>query len=203
MQQINLYQPILRKQEKIFSAKTLLQGNLLVLAGLALLYAYTVLQTQSMQAQLTQIQQQRDGHAKQIMTLLDQYPATPKDESISGRIEQIQTELHHKRKMLSAVEQLSLGSETGFSEHLAGLARQDRPQLWLQHIYLQNGKHAELVGSAHQAEEVPIYLQRLSQEKAFNGTAFHSVIIARNKEQANRVDFTLSTEEPLAEEEAP
>ena len=200
MQQINLYQPILRKQEKIFSAKTLLQGNLLVLAGLALLYAYTVVQTQSMQVQLNQVQQQRDGHAKQIITLLAQYPATLKDETLKGRIEQTQAELHHKREVLGAVEQLSLGSETGFSEHLTGLARQDHPQLWLHRIYLQSGKHAELVGSAHQAEEVPIYLQRLSLEKAFSGTAFRSVIIARNEELASQIDFTLSTEELLAEE---
>ena len=41
MQQINLYQPIFRKEEKIFSAKTLLIGNLLVLVGLVVLYGAT------------------------------------------------------------------------------------------------------------------------------------------------------------------
>jgi hypothetical protein len=199
MQQINLYQPILRKQEKIFSAKTLLQGNLLVLVGLVLLYVYTVIQTQSMQAQLGQVQQQRDEQVKQVAALSAQYPVKAKDESLKGRVERAQAELQHKRRLLAAVEQLGLDGEVSFSEHLAGLARQDLPQIWLHHITLQNGKQVELIGSAYQAEEVPLYLQRLTNERAFNGTAFHSVVIARNEKQPGQVEFTLSTESPLAE----
>ena len=200
MQQVNLYQPILRKQEKIFSAKTLLQGNLMVLLGLALLYGYTVVQTRNMQAQLGQVQQQRDEQIKQLTELAKQFPPKTKDESLPPRIEQKQAELAHKHKLLSAVAQLGLDKDSGFSEHLSGLARQDLPQLWLQHITLQQGQQVELGGSAYQPEEVPLYLQRLATEKAFNGTAFHSVVIARNTEQSGQVDFSLSTQVPEVQE---
>lgn len=196
MQQVNLYQPILRKQEKTFSAKTLLQGNLMVLLGLALLYGYTVVQTRNMQAQLAQVQQQRDGQIKQLAELARQFPPKAKDETLQVRIEQQQAELAHKRKLLTAVTQLGLGGDAGFSEHLSGLARQDLPQLWLKQITLQQGQQVKLTGAAYQPEVVPLYLQRLATEKAFNGTAFHSVVIARNAEQPGLVDFNLSTQVP-------
>ena len=200
MQQVNLYQSILRKQEKIFSAKTLLQGNLIVLLGLVLLYGYTVVQTRNMQAQLSQVEQQRDNQIKQLAELAKQFPPKAKDGSLQVRIEQQQAELAHKRKLLTAVTQLGLDGDTGFSEHLSGLARQDLPQLWLQQITLQQGQQVELGGSAYLPEEVPLYLQRLATEKAFNGTAFHSVVIARNAEQSGQVDFNLSTQMPEVKE---
>jgi len=198
MQQVNLYQPILRKQEKVFSAKTLLQGNLMVLLGLMLLYGYTSLQTRTMQSRLTQVEQQRDTQAMQLVTLTKQYPVRARDNSLKGRIEQAETELQHKRALLAAVEGLGQGTGVGFSEHLAGLARQDLPQLWLRRIYLQHDKRLELDGSAYQADEVPVYLQRLTAEQPFIGTNFLSVVIARNEERQGLVDFTLSTQ-PLEE----
>ena len=200
MQQVNLYQPILRKQEKVFSAKTLLQGNLVVLGALLLLYLFTALQTGSMEEQLKQAQQQRDLQAKQVAALAAQYPVRKKDDGLKAKLEQARIELQHTRNLLAAVGELGLDGELGFSEHMTGLARQNQPQLWLQRIFLQHGKQAELIGSATQPEEVPLYLQRLGEEQAFEGTAFLSVLIARNEEHPAQVDFTLSTK---AQEEKP
>ncbi len=196
MQQINLYQPILRKQEKVFSAKNLLQGNLLVFLGLLLLYGYTAMQTRTIQAQLAQVQEQREAQIKQLAELAKQFPAKEKDPGLKGRVDKALEELQHKRMLLAAVNNMGLDNDSGFSEHLNALARQDLPQLWLQHIHLQQGQQVRLYGSAYQAEQVPLYLQRLGQEKAFSGTAFHSVEIARNEEQPGQVDFNLSTQVP-------
>ena len=200
MQQVNLYQPILRKQEKIFSAKTLLQGNLVVLVGLALIYVYTMLQTQDLQQQLLDTRQQHQEQLDRLTQLAERYPEKPKDASLPARIEKARAALQYKRQLLAGVQELGLDSSVQFSDHLAGLARQDLPELWLQHIQLQYGQQVELKGSAYKAEEVPIYLQRLSTEPAFNGTSFKSVIIMRNEEFANRVDFTVSSASLEAEE---
>jgi hypothetical protein len=201
MQQVNLYQPILRKQEKVFSAKTLLQGNLVVLAGLVLIYVYTLFQTQNIEAQLEQAKQQRDNQIKRLATLSAQYPEKPKDPTLASRIAQARAELQHKQRLLDGVAELGLDTSVEFSKHLEGLARQDLPNLWLQQIFLRYGQQVELKGSAYLAEEVPVYLQRLSKENAFNGTTFQSVVIARSEEHDDRVDFTLSTQPPKAEGE--
>lgn len=196
MQQVNLYQPILRKQEKVFSAKTLLQGNMLVLAGLALIYLYTVFQTQSLQQQLTQTGQQREVQIKRLAELSAQYPPRSKDTSLPSRLEQARATLQRKRTTLTAVRNLGLDSEIYFSRHLTSLARQDLPDLWLQRIFLQYGQQVELQGSAYRAEEVPLYLQRLSVEAAFSGTEFQTVVIARSEEFTDRVNFSLSSKPP-------
>lgn len=193
MQQVNLYQPILRKQEKVFSAKTLLQGNLLVLAGVLLLAVYTIVQSGNIQEQLTQVKQEHEQKLKQLKVLSDQYPVKVKDESLPALIEQAKAELNHKQQLLAAVQQLGLDEESGFSSHMAGLSRQYRPELWLHEITLKSGKQMELIGSSYQAEEVARYLQRLSNEKPFRGTAFQSVTIARDEDDNSFVDFTLST----------
>lgn len=199
MQQVNLYQPILRKQEKVFSAKTLLQGNLLVLAGLTIIYLYTVFQTQGLQEQLKRTEQQRDEQSKRLTELSAQYPPMAKDTTLPARIETARATVQHKRTVLTAVKALGLDTEVHFSEHLTSLARQDLPNLWLQRIFLQYGQQVELQGSAYRAEEVPLYLQRLSEEPSFSGTAFQTVVIARNEKYKNRVDFSLSTRLPLKE----
>jgi hypothetical protein len=199
MQQVNLYQPILRKQEKVFSAKTLLQGNLLVLAGLVLIYLYTVFQTQGLKDQLKQTGQHREVQIKRLAELSAQYPPRSKDASLAARLEQARATLQRKRTILTAVKDLGLDSEVNFSRHLTSLARQDLPDLWLQRIFLQYGQHVELQGSAYRAEEVPLYLQRLSEETAFNGAEFQTVVIARSEEFADRVTFTLSSKPPVPE----
>lgn len=196
MQQVNLYQPILRKQEKVFSAKAMLQGSLLVLAGLCLIYGYTLLQTHNLRQQLQQTREARDQQLQRLTTLIAQYPTKAKDASLPARIDTARLSVQRKQALLAGVKALGLDATTLFSAHLSGLARQDLPDLWLRQISLHYGQQVELQGSALRAEEVPLYVQRLSNEAAFAGTAFQSVVIARNEEQADRIDFTLSTQPP-------
>ncbi len=200
MQQVNLYQPILRKQEKVFSASTMLQGNMVVLVGLALLYLYTVMQTQDMRSQLRQATKERNEQVTLNAELLAKYPPKRKDAALAGRIEKARMTLQQKRMLLTQVKTLGLDTTVHFSEHLEALARQDMPSLWLSYIQLRHGQQVVLHGSAYKADDLPVYLQRLSEEKVFAGTAFQSVVIERNEEIKGRVDFAINTQ--LPEEEA-
>ena len=48
-QQINLYNPLFLRKEKYFSARTMLQSIGLIVLGLAVLYAYALLQTRELE----------------------------------------------------------------------------------------------------------------------------------------------------------
>jgi len=196
VQQVNLYQPILRKQQKVFSATTLLQGNLLVVLGLFALYGFSLWQSQQIESQLKTVKQQREEQSRQLTSLSATYPVRKKDDGIEQRIEKARLILQHKQRLLAAVGELGLDGENGFSHHLAGLARQDEPQLWLSRITLQQGSGVLLSGSALQSDEVARYLQRLATEPSFSGTTFRSVVINRNDERHDLVDFNLSTIAP-------
>ena len=60
-QQVNLYQPILRSQPKVFSALTILQFGGLLLLGLSLIYGYARWQDAKLSRDVTSLQAQQDA----------------------------------------------------------------------------------------------------------------------------------------------
>jgi hypothetical protein len=203
MQQINLYQPIFRKEQKIFSARTLLIGNLLVLIGLVALYGLTFWQGESLQQQLSQTQQQRDDNNKRIAQLSAQYPQKVRDPQLAIQISQARERLAFLQEVTATLSSQANGIGGGFSEHLAGLSRQDISGLWLEQItILRGGSELRLRGSTTQSERVPYYIQQLSREDIFQGTSFHRLSIERpavdkatatTRPQPEVIHFTLET----------
>ncbi len=178
MQQINLYQPILRKQRKVFSAKTLLIGNLLVLGGICVFYGASLWQGESLQIQLTQTESQRDVNQKRIAQLSAMHPQKKRNPQLAINIANARERLAFVRKVLATLDTPENKIERGFSEHLAGLSRQDIPQLWLNQIsILRGGIAIKLHGSTTHPEHVPYYIQQLSQEAIFQGISLHRLSI--------------------------
>lgn len=202
MQQINLYQPIFRKEEKIFSARTLLIGNLLVLVGLIALYGITFLQGESLQDQLSQTINQRDENRDRISQLSAQYPQKKRDPQLAIRIANARGRLAFLREVTTTLSSQINGIGGGFSEHLAGLSRQDIPKLWLTQITISGGgRELKLHGSTINSERVPYYIQQLSREDIFQGTSFHRLSIRRHVDEKDTeaggpsevIHFTLET----------
>ena len=197
MQQVNLYQPILRKQEKVFSLKTLLQGNLLILAALGLIYAVTLYQSHSLRSQHKALQQDLVQRSKDLVELQQQFPARPKDPAVAMNVEQKQAQLNHRKHLLRELQHQNTGADgnPGFSEQLSGLARQDSDSLWLEEISVRDGKQLTLRGWANAPEEIPRLIQRLNSEPSFSGTAFSKVQIGREEGNSPVVGFRLHTEQ--------
>ncbi|GAB4303386.1 MAG: hypothetical protein Kow0096_25410 [Thiohalomonadaceae bacterium] len=195
MQQINLYQPIFRKQEKIFSAKTMVQGAALVLAGMLLFFVYAAWQTYSLENQVEQFVRQRDDAAKRVTDLARAMPERSKDLALEQEVARLRADLRDKQRVVAQLADRRDGNTTGYAAHLEGLARQRLPQLWLTQIALRGGGSVvELRGSAFNPEQVPQYLQRLSAEAAFNGVEFRQFTLSRAEKAPQQVDFVLLTE---------
>ncbi len=195
MQQINLYQPLFRKQEKIFSAKTMLQGAAMVALGMVVFFGYAAWQTRNLESQVAQFQRQRDDAAKRVTELARAMPERSKSMALEQAVAQLRTELRSKQQVVAHLADRSSGNTSGYSAHLEGLARQRLPQLWLTRIGLRRGGSAmELHGSALNPEQVPQYLQRLSAEPAFSGVEFRQFSLSRAEKAPQQVDFVLLTE---------
>lgn len=193
-QQVNLYQPIFRKQEKIFSAVTMLQAGIIVLAGMLLLYGYNLWQTQQIRNQLSQLESQRNDNAKQVALLEKQYPEPVKSAALEQRVEREKRRLDVRRKVVATLTKPSVTNTEGFADHLEGLAKQRLPKIWLTSIAITDGGESiTLNGSTYKQEQVPQFLQRLAEEKAFSGTGFHSFLMTRSEEQPNQIDFSVSS----------
>jgi Tfp pilus assembly protein PilN len=192
MQQINLYQPILRKQKKVFAASTLLLGNLLILGGLLLLFGYTQLQTQTLQGQYDQAVAQRNERQVRLQQMRQQFPPRQADASLPTRLEQARLKLRQQQAMHQAVQGYDDEPQRRFSSQLRGLAQQVKGGIWLTEIRLQNGQ-MRLRGETGEAQQVPLLVQALSQEASFAGMTFDELLIARD-DSSGRIVFTLDSQ---------
>lgn len=195
MQQINLYQPILRKQERVFSLNTLLQGNLVIFVLLLLIYFISVYQGNSLQQQVAKLKLERTQHSNTLSELRNKYPPKKKDLTLVELVKTKQALLEHRLRLVKELrhQNTGAGGNPGFSEQLTGLARQHVKNLWFDEISVRDNKQLTLSGKALSAKEVPLLIQRMAKEPSFDGTVFSSVNILRDKKNA-LIAFKLSTE---------
>jgi len=193
-QLINLYQPILRAQPKVFSVQTMLQTLLVILVALACLYVYARWQSQGLNAELAQLRAQHETLMKRIEDFNREHPARQKSAQLEQEVARLGAEVAAKTRALAILASGVQGNTTGFSAHLEGLARQRLPDLWLTGIRIEaGGEELSLNGSALQPELVPRFLQQLGNEPSFRGKEFSIFQMARAANDAARIDFSLQT----------
>lgn len=195
IQQINLYQPIFRKQEKVFSAKTMAQAAGLLLAGLVLFYGYVSWETSVLGEQAEQMQVQREDRVQRLARLAQAFPERVRSLELEREVAALQDEVQRKEQLLSRLSETSAGNRAGFVSHLEGLARRRPDGLWLTRVnIIDGGTGMRLDGAAYRPERVPQYLQKLTAEPAFHGIEFSHFRLARPDETNGRVDFVVATD---------
>lgn len=198
-QQINLYQPIFRKQPKVFSALTILQTVLVVFAGLLLIYAYGRWQDAKLGHTLSELEAQRAAGLNRMQALAQKYPPRTKSPLLEQQVQRLVAERDAKQRILAALSGKTPANTAGFSTFLVGLARERVNGLWLTDFAIHHGgADINLAGSALRPELVPRYLQKLSSESAFSGKTFKTLLMTRPKTGPVRIDFFLQTQAKTA-----
>jgi len=197
-QQINLYEPILREEPKLFSARTICGGLGLVTAGLIAIALFSwwrvvildrLLRTaQSQEAVQTKFDERGDS----IVNLGESA------QSVEARLTALTIDLERRRQALHYLRGGEAGGPTGnrgFSGRMAALARQQLDGLWVTGAtFTADTGRFELTGNATSAALVPIYLQRLAGEAALAGIPLQSIEIRQPKKPApGQVEFTVSS----------
>jgi hypothetical protein len=184
-QQVNLYQPIFRRQRKVFSAVTMLQVAAVVLLGLALLYGYSRIQAAAVRDDLATLAAQRDAAQAQLDRLSAELAARRDTSLLLARLQQAEQSLATRRRLLRWLGEQGVDRSDGFSAHVEGLARQHRPGLQLTAIGLAgSGRQVRLAGRTADAAELVRFLRRLGAEPAFAGVEFRDVRILRDDDPA-------------------
>lgn len=198
-QQVNLYHPIFRKQEKKFSALTMAQASGLVLVAIMLMYVYSVWQVRSLRHQAEQVDKQFQSVTRQIDDMSRQLAARQMNpryakevERLEGRIQAVQT----VREL--AGHDYFFGGD-GYSKYFIVFARQGLSGLWLTGFIVTGaGEQLALQGRTENPELVPRYLRNLSAESLLAGTEFDAFQITRpenpdRKGLSRYVDFSVQT----------
>ncbi|HHJ13383.1 MAG TPA: hypothetical protein ENJ79_03275 [Gammaproteobacteria bacterium] len=183
-QEINLYQPVFRKQHKVFSAATLAQMLAAVVLLLALLVVHAAWSLRDMRASAAALAQQLAVQHAQL-SAHEQRLRTPDTQAIDREIEALDTRIEQRQDLLSRFDTLALQTNQGFGARFRALASLHRPGLWLDSIHMDGRGHIELHGQALEARLVPDYQQRLNHDPLLGRQAFQTVRIDRTGASPN------------------
>lgn len=194
-QQVNLYQPILRRQRKVFSAGTigvLLLGFMLLMA---LLWGVERWQLEQQQENLARMQAQERATTERIVELTRALGSRTEQPALRMTVESMRREARLKRELLDRISGSELGETAGFSGALEGLGRQRLQGLWLTRIVLADGgREMRLHGNSQDAALVPRFIQQLGVEAGFQGRGFRQLRMERSERLRDTVEFQLATQ---------
>ena len=195
MQQVNLYQDELKTQKLKYSASLLLQVSIVLVVMLSAITGFSYFQLQQHQSSLAEYQQKQKVAMADLQTIQSELALRKKDAALARRIVQKTKELSNKQKVLNILSRDEFGNTKGFIEHVSGLARQRVEGLWLTKIRIASGgTDVSLTGTTSNPSLLPKYLQRLSSEKAFSGTEFQSLLMARQEKKNKLLNFSLKNQ---------
>lgn len=196
-QQVNLYQPILRREKKVFSALTMLQVLGVMAVVMLALFAFSRWQLSALQAERARLQAQEQDLAAQVMEISRKTQARPESRELRRQLELAQREQQLKQRLAELMRNSPGRAARGFSDAFAGLARQRLAGLWLTGIEIhKEGTVHDVVlrGYAAQAALVPQLVQQLGQEPAFQGLRFRQLRVYQPENDNDTVlAFELST----------
>jgi Fimbrial assembly protein (PilN) len=194
-QQINLYAPIFRKQSKVFSATTMLQGLALIVVVVAVFFWIISAHTSLLEIRAADSSRQLQGDLERLKAYGARETAGERAKSLAERRKALEASLASQTEALKAFDAGALGRTEGYSEPLRALARRSMEGVWLTRIeFAEASGELSLSGRATRAELVPAYLERLRGEQALRGHAFSRLEVTRPP-SAQFVEFTLSSGE--------
>lgn len=172
-QQINLYSPIFRKQEKVFSATTMLQGFVLIILVIAVSFYVVSLQTSVLQINVTESGRQLKSELERLKLYGAGDSPAERTKLLAERKKKLDASLASNTQALAAFDSDAVGRAQGYSDVLRALARISLDGVWLTRIQFAKGKgDLSIAGRATRADLVPAYLERLRSEETLRGREF-------------------------------
>ena len=198
MQQIiNLYQVQFRESRTGLSAKDsliLLSFAVLIMAGLSVQAIFTA---DNNTEHLGQVKTELAEVEREIASIKVRLDAQLVDPQLIKSVQQLETHYSKKQEILGLIKKPLNTPQSRFSVLLEGLARQHVSGMWLTHIDVHTGgSQLSLQGSTLQAGLIPEFVARLNRETAYEGREFKKMTMDRALDNAARIDFVLTTEQP-------
>ena len=200
MQQVNLYtQEFQPRRDPLNIKQILLLIFLSLLVGASISF-YVVRVGDDLRAEKQTLEAQRNTQLASLDDLKRRYPVRGEDPELKNRLKRFEQDLLAKQRLLKLINEPELSNTAGFSEHLAGLARQRQTDLWLTGIRLSSGgSQIGLAGSTYQPDLVAKFIQRLRREEIFKGGEFQIFRMSRKEDAEELVDFSLMSSEGILE----
>jgi len=203
-QQINLYNPAFEKKKNPFAARSMAQALGLVIAALAVVCAYALIQTRSAERTALQLDEQLKAQRDQLAGL-SQLPLRTPSKALEAEVAKLEAEVNARQTSLQALATGELGNTAGFSEFFAALGRQAVPGVWLTSVTIRESGNELLVqGRALRADLMPAFLRGLSKEPVMRGRRVTELKLTarsgeKGREDGGHIEFSLTAPLQVAE----
>lgn len=199
-QQINLYQPMFRKQRVVFSARTTLALALGFLGLLAIWWWLLEQRVDSLANQLERQQTLEQQLSERVSRLGSELSDQQPDPVLVDEVERLRQRVGALQSSRELVRQRIPAQPTAISERLAALGRQHPPGLWLTGIEIaRNGREISLHGRVLNSPLLPEFLDRLGDEQVFSGQSFRQLRLQQPEDSGPGLQFLISTVDPEAQ----
>jgi hypothetical protein len=177
-QQINLFNPIFLKQEKLFSAVTMAQGLGVISLAVLAFAAYSTYQSTRVVNEAALAAAQLKVTQDDLVKMVDKTKPIAADKAIEDDIVKAEGRLRASQQILGFVQNGDFKGGKAYSSFLRAFANKATPGVWLTGFSLgDNGNEIEIIGRALQPALVPAYIKSLKSEGAFAGKSFGSLVL--------------------------
>lgn len=168
-QQINLYNPAFRKEEKPFCARNMAYALGAVTIGLVVLSAYGFIHAREAERLAADSARQLAVQRERLSQAVAKSPQA-RSKALEAEVGRLEGEVKARQNVLAVLGTGELGNTTGFSEFMAALGRQAIPGVWLTGLKIgETGNDLEVRGRALRPDLVPSYLRALNNEPMMRG----------------------------------
>jgi hypothetical protein len=165
-QQINLFNPLFMRQEKYFSARTMLQSLGIILIGMLLLYAFALYQTRGLAKVAADYEAQLASQRSQFVALGSQ----GRSKLLESEVARLEADVAARKSVLVALEGGEMGSTEGVARFFAAFARHTMRGVWLTGFSVgEGGNDLRVRGRVLYPDLVPAYLKLLNDDDIMRG----------------------------------
>jgi len=183
-QQINLYRPIFRKQEKKFSSLAMLQAGGALCAGVVVLYGIFLWQLHGARAELNQTDAHLARAAQRLNEISQKFGPGAKSQALENEVASLEKQVAARLQVRDLLTRGLFSNTVGFSPFFAAFARQHVPGIWLTGFDITGaGESMRLQGRTIDPAQVPRYVQRLAAEASLAGKEFQVFTMSRTEKK--------------------
>ncbi|MCW5603024.1 MAG: hypothetical protein KIT18_00525 [Burkholderiales bacterium] len=208
-QQINLFDPALRKQRYALSLMTVVQCVAVTLLALTGYHYYLSQQVKGLNTELAAAQTLLGNQRMHTERLKTEGAGQMSEGALDAEIARLDAELQAAKDTLGALKGGILGNQDGFAEYMRAFSRQALNGLWLTGFSIGGAGDIAIAGRVTSPDLVAGYIQRLNQEKVLQGRTFSALEMHAPAAPADAdkdkpaagphfLEFSLGTTEPAA-----
>lgn len=185
-QQINLHQPIFRRERKTLSAMTVAAALGVIALSLSATTLFKARALQRVKTEVATLTAQQETQQAELAKVGHEFSQHARRADIETRVKTLTATLHERTQALQVLQSGAAGQTSGFASRMEALSRRHVNGLWIEALAM-SGTHSamSISGGSVDADMVPAYLRSLSGETVLSGTRFDDFVIERSDKGAN------------------